>query len=418
MLSTMRDRDLYAKLLCIEKPWFVREVDARLDSKEVEIHIGLSPKKRLACPECGAICGRYDSRTRSWRHLDTMQYRTVLTADVPRVRCKEHGVKQVKVPWAEPGARLTALFESLVIDWLAEASTSAVARMLRMSWDEVDGVMSRAVARGLARRESLPLRKIGVDETSFQKRHEYVTVVYDTERARVLEVLGGRKQKDLEDFFWSTPLEHILTIQSVSMDMWPAYINAVKEHIDGPEKKICFDRFHVAQHLGKGVNKVRSEETAELRSIGDKTLVGTRYLWLQNPEHMNPQRRARFEELRAATFKVARAWAMKEVARGLWRYRTRGWAQRAWERLISWMSRSRLGPMINVAKMLRKHLWGIINAIVLEATNADLESTNAKIQALKKRACGYRNRMRFRHAILFHCGDLQLHPQLTIHMKP
>lgn len=56
--------------------------------------------------------------------------------------------------------------------------------------------------------------------------------------------------------------------------------------------------------------------------------------------------------------------------------------------------------MINVAKTLRKHLWGIINAIVHKATNADLESTNAKIQALKKRACGSRNRMRFRHAIL------------------
>ena len=411
----MRDGDLYAKLLGIEKPWFVQAVDARLGEGEVEVRIELTPKARLACPECGAICGRYDKRTRSWRHLDTMQYRTVLTADVPRVTCKEHGVKQIVVPWAEPGSRLTALFESLVIDWLGEASTSAVAKMLRMSWDEVDGVMSRAVARGLARRESLPLRKIGVDETSFQKRHEYVTVVYDTERGRVLEVLDGHKQKDLENFFWDTPLEHILTIRSVSMDMWPAYINAVKGHIEDPERKICFDRFHVAQHFGKGVNKVRAEETAELRAAGDDTLVGTRYLWLQNPENMKPKNKARFEVLRDATFKVARAWAMKDLARGLWRYRTRGWAQRAWGRLIDWMSRSRLGPMIKVAKMLREHLWGIINAIVLKATNADLESTNAKIQALKKRACGYRNRGRFRHAILFHCGDLQLHPPLLAH---
>jgi len=155
-----------APTLGIEKPRFVRGVDARLGEGEVEVRIGLAPKARLACPECGAICARYDRRTRSWRHLDTMQYRTVLTADVPRVTCKEHGVAQIVVPWAEPGARLTALFESLVIDWLREASTSAVAKMLRMSWDVVDGVMSRAVARGLARRESLPLRKIGVDETS------------------------------------------------------------------------------------------------------------------------------------------------------------------------------------------------------------------------------------------------------------
>lgn len=409
----MRDRDLYAKLLGIESPWFVRDVDAQLEAREVEVRIELAPNGRLTCPKCGAVCPGYDTKKRSWRHLDTMQYRTVLTADVPRVECKEHGVRQVVVPWAEPGSRFTALFESLVIDWLSEASMSAVAKMLRMSWDEVDGVMSRAVARGLARRESQPLRTIGVDETSFQKRHEYVTVVYDTERARVLEVLDGRKQEDLEGFFWDTPLEHILTLKSVSMDMWPAYINAVSNHIEEPEKKICFDRFHVAQHLGKGVNKVRAEETAELRSAGDTTLVGTRFLWLQNPENMKPKNKARFELLRDATLKVARAWTMKEVARGLWSYRTRGWAERAWKRLIGWMSRSRLGPMVQVAKMLRKHLWGIINAIVLKATNADLESTNAKIQALKKRACGYRNRERFRHAILFHCGALQLHPAHT-----
>ncbi len=84
-------------------PWFVREVDARLNERKVEVQIGLSLKKRLACPECGTVCGRYDTRTRSWRHLGTMQYRTVLTADLPRVRCQEHGVRQVNVPWAEPG---------------------------------------------------------------------------------------------------------------------------------------------------------------------------------------------------------------------------------------------------------------------------------------------------------------------------
>ena len=414
-MSAVRDRELYAKLLGIEDPWFVRDVDARLEKSEVEVHIGFEPDARLECPECGAPCGRYDSRTRSWRHLDTMQYRTVLTADVPRVNCKTHGVKQVRVPWAESGSRFTALFESLVIDWLSEASISAVAKMLRMSWDEVDGVMSRAVARGLARRESQPLRRIGVDETSFQKRHEYVTVVYDVERSRVLEVLDGRKQEDLENFFWDTPLEHISTLEAISMDMWPGYINAVKNHVESADKKICFDRFHVAKHFGDGVNRVRTQEAAELRAAGDKTLVGTRYLWLQNPENMKPDNKTRFETLRDTSLKVARAWAMKETARGLWDYSTRGWAQRAWNRLIDWMSRSRLDPMIKVAKMLREHIWGILNAIALNASNAHLESTNAKIQALKKRACGYRNRARFRHAILFHCGRLDLHPQLAAH---
>jgi transposase len=413
MMSPMRDRELYAKLLGIEVPWVVRDVDVRLQAGEVEVFIEHRAKKKLACPTCGAKCPGYDTNQRSWRHLDTMQFRTILTADVPRVECKEHGVKQIDVPWAEPGSRFTALLEIVVIDWLKEASTSAVARMLRMSWDEVDGVMQRAVKRGLARRESQPLRAIGVDETSFQKRHEYVTIVYDTERARVLEVADGRKQEALENFYWDTPLEHLQTVEVVSMDMWPAYITATREHIPDADTKIAFDRFHVAKHLGDAVNHVRKREHAELTGAGDHTLKGTRYLWLKNPENMKPKQRVEFESLRGTNLRVAKAWAMKETARHLWHYVSRTWASKSWNRLLDWMARSRLAPMVKVGQTLRTHLWGIINAIVLGATNAHLEAVNAKIQALKKRACGFRNRVRFRHAILFHAGGLDLHPRLV-----
>jgi transposase len=409
----MRDRDLYAKLLGIESPWNVRDVDARLKESEVEIFISFDEAAQMVCPVCGAPSGKYDSRKRTWRHLDTMQYRTLLTAEVPRVNCREHGVKQVKVPWAEPGSRFTALFEALVIDWLKEASLSAVARMLRMTWDEVDGVTKRAVERGLARRASQPLRNIGVDETSYQKRHEYVTIVYDCDRKHVVEVLDGRSQEALEGFYWDTPYEHLQSLESVSMDMWGPFIEATRLHIPEADDKIAFDRFHVAKHIGDGVNKVRVDEHAELKGLGDPLLTGTRYLWLQNPENMKPQNRLRFEELRDTTLRVARAWAMKEAARHLWSYKVRGWARRGWTKLIDWMARSRLGPMVKVSRTLRDHLWGIVNAIVLGVTNAHLEAVNAKIQWLKKRACGYRNRARFRNAILFHCGGLDLHPALA-----
>jgi transposase len=409
----MRDREMYAKLLGIEAPWAVRDVDLRLDEGEVEVVLEHKGTSKLPCPECGARCPGYDKRQKQWRHLDTMQFRTVITADVPRVECPEHGVRQVHVPWAGPGSRFTALFEKVIIDWLKEASTSAVARLMGLKWDEVDGVMQRAVARGLKRRQSQPLRDLGVDETSFQKRHEYVTIVYDIERSRVLEVADGRSQEALEDIFWDTPLEHLATVQSVSMDMWAPYIAATRQHIPDADEKIAFDRFHVAKHLGDAVNKVRREEHAELMEFGNETLKGSRYLWLKNPENMKPRQRARFETLRSSSLRVAKAWAMKEMGRNLWHYVTRGWAKRQWTRLLDWMARSRLPPMVKAGRTLRAHLWGILNAIALGATNAHLEAVNAKIQALKKRACGYRNRARFRNAILFHCGGLDLYPRLV-----
>ena len=123
----MRDTHLYGRILGIESPWEVTDVELRLESGEVEVFV-VHGGESLRCSECGGAVKRHDARRRSWRHLPTCQYRTILTADVPRVRCAEHGVRTIGVPWADVGSRFTALFEALIIDWLGAASISAVAR--------------------------------------------------------------------------------------------------------------------------------------------------------------------------------------------------------------------------------------------------------------------------------------------------
>ena len=152
MLSRMRDRQLYATILGLSGPWKVVEVELVPDLETVDVHVEATGVHRLSCPECGELCPKRDHRVRRWRHLDTCQYRTTMVAKIPRIECPTHGVLQVKVPWAEAGSRFTALFEAIAIDWLREANVNAVSRRLGLSWDEVDGIMQRAVKRGLARR--------------------------------------------------------------------------------------------------------------------------------------------------------------------------------------------------------------------------------------------------------------------------
>src|SRR5436305_3743307 len=155
-------------------------------------------------PECGRPCSLYDHQPkRQWRHLDTCQYRTILHAVPPRSNCAEHGPRAVKLPWAEPGSRFTALFERLAIDWLQAASQKAVGDRLGLSWDEVHGIQERAVARGLARRKAEPIVHMGVDEKSFKRGHRYFTLVNDLLRGRVLYVAEDRTQASL-DGFWTT----------------------------------------------------------------------------------------------------------------------------------------------------------------------------------------------------------------------
>jgi transposase len=411
----MHDKHLYAAILGIRDPFQVSDVELKLTEGEVRVIITAKSEAQHACPECGKNCPGYDTRRRSWRHLDTCQLKTLLVADVPRIECKEHGIRLIKVPWAEPNSGFTALMECLIIDWLREASIAAVARRLRLSWDAIDGVMQRAVKRGLARRKHRFTTHMGVDETSFQKRHEYVTVVTNLLDGLVLYVADGRHTEALDSYYESLSPEELAAIEAIAMDMCPPYLNSTLNHVPNAESKIAFDRYHVSQLLNSAVNTVRKQENRELAAKGWDVPKNTKYVWTQNPENMPPQRRRQFKALVHSSLKAARAWAIKEAARWLWKYSVRGWAVKAWKRWIGWAMRSQLGPMKRVAATIRDRLWGIINAIILNVTNAPAESVNAKIQGIKKRACGFRSRERFRNAIYFHCSGLDLYPSLETH---
>jgi transposase len=407
----MRDKDLYAQILGVKSPWQVTDVELELSAGEVRVFVEPEPGAKLVCPICGAACAGYDKRQRQWRHLDTCQYKTILVADVPRVECKEHGVVTVKVPWAEPGSGFTALFEALVIDWLKEATPQAVSRQLKLSWNAIDGIMQRAVERGLRRREVLQPKHIGVDETSFRKRHDYVTVVSDQDTGYVLHVAEDRKKADLMAWYKSLTDEQKSAIESVSMDMWPAFINATLESIPGAEEKIAFDKFHVAKYLGDAVDKVRRQEHKALMEEGRDDLKGSKYQWQYNPGNMTPKQWRDFKSLRESALKTARAWAIKELAMSLWHYVSKTWAEKGWKRWLSWAVRSQLDPIKKVAKTIKEHLWGILNAVVLKVSNGPAEGINSRIKMIKVRSRGFRNKQRFAAAIYFHLGGLSLYPE-------
>lgn len=407
----MNERELFARILGVRGPWRVAGVELDTKHGEVVVRVEADATATWRCPTCGAACARHDHRLRRWRHLDACEYKTMIEARVPRVNCAEHGVLQVEVPWAEPRSGFTAHFEALVIDWLKEANIAAVARLMNLSWDEVDGIQARAVLRGLARRKLEAPKWIGVDETSFRKRHRYVSVVSDLKRGRVLFVNDDRRTESLSAFYRSLPQEQLERIELVAMDMHAPYIQATREHIPDADRKIVFDRFHVAKHLNEAVDQVRRAENRELLEHGDRSLVGTKYLWLRREHVPSPVgSRAGFRQLARGMLRTARAWAIKEAATTLWRFVARGWAERGWRAWISWALRSRLEPIQRAARMIRDHLFGIVNASIFRASNALSETINGKIQRIKRLACGFRNQTRFKNAILFHLGGLDLYP--------
>ena len=186
----MKDIQLYQQLLGLSLEWRVSEVILNRPERTVEVRVECA-ESIWGCPRCGQRMQIRSHEERRWRHLDSCQYKTILVCQVPRVDCAEHGSQMVQVPWAEPYGRFTALFERLAIDLLQECSTSGACEILRVSWDEADGIKQRAVKRGLARKVAQPLKQLGVDEKAFGRGQDYVTVVARIEPGKAAQVEYG-----------------------------------------------------------------------------------------------------------------------------------------------------------------------------------------------------------------------------------
>jgi len=397
--------------LGIAGPWRVKKVELMLKKGEIHVSVALPPKTLWVCPECLDRAPIHDHQERTWRHLDTCQYRTFVHARVPRLDCPRHGVRQLRVPWAEPGSRFTALFEALVIDWLRHAPIRAVSHRMGLTWDQTAGIMERAVRRGLARRPVEVFSHVGIDETAYQRRYQYVTVVSDLKGERVLSVCDDRKQASLDRFWRSLTPRQLAGVEAVAMDMWEPYIQSTHAHLPDAAQKIVFDKFHIAKNLGDAVDRVRRAEHRHLRAHGRDWLTGTKYDWLRHPDRFGLRAwRSFMKRMRERDLKTSRAWALKENFMTLFDYVYAGVAEKHFMEWFRWARRSHLPPMKRIALTFKRYWPNIRTYFTHRITNSGSESLNSLIKRVKVMARGFRNRDRFRMAILFHCGKLDLYP--------
>jgi len=314
----MQDTELYRYVLGLEKPWDVERVELDVPHQRIDIWAGHKEGVRWPCPECGEMLSIYDhTLERVWRHLDTCQFKTFLHARVPRVKCQAHGVKQVRVAWAEERARFTALFERLAIDVMRACDILSASGILRISWDEAWHIMERAVERGLKAKKKRQPKQIGVDEKTAGRGHDYVTVVCDLEQATVEYVGDDRKKESLDGYFATVSKKARERIEAIAVDIWDPFLASIREHVPEAEEKIVFDRYHLMTHMVKAVDEVRKDEHRELKRVGDERLTGSKYLWLYSRENLPDRHKQRFQSLKQMHLKTGRAWAIKESLREL-----------------------------------------------------------------------------------------------------
>jgi transposase len=385
----MRDTDVFRTLLGLEHPWRVDRVCLSPADKQLDLWLVHHPRASFSCPQCGKVRPLYDHvPSRTWRHLDHGDYRTWLHARLPRVTCPEHGTRQALLPWALPGARYTSAFERHAIDVLLETDVLGGSRLLHLSWHEAWHIMERAVARGQQAKKRRVIRRLGVDEKAVAKRHQYVTLVCDLDRATVEYIADDRKKTSLDAYYGSLSKRQLRAIQAVAMDMWEPFIASTVAHVPDAQAKIVFDRFHLMKHMTEAVDTVRKQEQRLLHEQGDDSLKGTKYVWLFSEENLPEDWDEWLARLQALHLKTGRAWAIKESLRELWGYQRKGWALRHWKHWYFWATHSRLEPVVKVARMLHGHLDNVLTYFDHRITNATSEGLNSKIQTVKKTPTG------------------------------
>lgn len=400
----------YGQLLGLTYPWTVKEVNVDVNNLKINILVTFEKGNKAPCPICGQLCGLEDHREeRKWRHLDTMQFETTITCRIPRSSCPKDGIKSIAVPWAGENSRFTALFERFAIDVLLAAKSITQAReLLRLSWDQIHLIQLKAVERGLNRRQADPIKHAGIDEKNFGKGHSYVSVLTDLNQSRVLDVVPDRSLEAAKSLWEKLPEGQRASIEAVAMDMWDAFMTASKEMV--PQADVVHDKYHTAAYLGKAVDEVRRKENKQLIKSGDDLLKGSKFLWLTNPDNFKPEDKEIFRNFALDELKVGKAWAIKEAFRRFWDYSYEGSAKSFFRRWYFWATHSRLRPVIEAAKTLKRHLTGLLAYLKHHITNAVTEGLNSKIQSIKANARGFRNFIHYRAAILFHCGKLNLYP--------
>ena len=381
-------KDFFSKLLEINKPWKLSDIQLELSEKTVKIYIDFERGSEFSCPICSSLSKVHDSNYRLWRHLDIIDYQLHLMIKTPRIKCSEHGVKTIKsIPWGRINSHFTHLFENSILHKAREMSVLAIAREV----GEEDTTLWRIIKYHISKMKEEQIKfsnihDICVDETSSRRGHKYVTIFTNSKSGKIVFVTDGKDMTTFEDFYneLSTKKVHHRNIQNISMDMSKSFIAGAKTYF--PDAEITFDKFHVKKLLNEAVDSIRREESKETES-----LKKTKYLWLKSASKLTDKQRVKLTELLEKTnLKTAEAYRMKLNFDALWNVDK----SKAEEYLEEWCKKVtilNLEPLNAFVKTLKNHWRGIINITFTKLSNGVSEGLNSIVQLAKSRARGFRN---------------------------
>ncbi|MEI6133291.1 MAG: ISL3 family transposase [Bacillota bacterium] len=417
----LTQKDLFAKALLVEKPWFVHDIKFDQTAGKLEIWIDFERGSSFYYEdkELG-IEGHfkaYDTTEKTWRHLNFFQYQCYLHAWIPRVELGNGKIRQVQAPWEGHAPGFTLLFEALILELVRVMPVHNVCQVLDVYDNKLWKMIKAYTNKARAEEDYSKVTVVGIDETSVRKNHVYVSLFVDIEEKRTIFVTEGKDHTVIQAFV-SDLVAHggqPDNIDQVSCDMSPAFIKGVEANL--PSASVVFDRFHVSKVINEAVDKVRKSEVEK-----NPILKGSKYIFLKNRENLTAYQKQRLEgiQLSGLNLKTMKALNIREAFQQIYQAPTSEMFDKLLRKWYFWATHSRINPIKEAAYTIQRHWDGIVNWFDYKISNGILEGFNSIFQAAKAKARGYRRYDTIKAIIYLLTGKLdfsKINPHYVTHSK-
>jgi len=400
----MNENELFQAALGLLPPWLVSRCAFDESAGRLDIHLDFPRGSVFPCPACEVPSKAYDTDELTWRHLNFFQHQAFLHARTPRVECSHCGIHRVAVPWARPDSAFTLLFEALVMMLAKSTPVLAVARLVSEHDTLILRMVTHYVDAARAKADHSTVTQIGVDETASRRGQKYVSLFVDLEQRKVLFATPGKDASTVAVFAADLKAHggDPKAVTEVSADMSQAFAKGIAASL--PNAELTFDKFHVVSLVNNAVENVRRQERKD-----HPELVGSRYVWLKNPENLTASQWEKFDALDVVNshLKTARAYQIRLVFQDLFN-QPADKAESFLDKWYFWATHSRIPAIIDVAKTIRRHQDGILRRFISGINNGILEGINSLAQAAKAKARGYRSDRNLATIIYLIAGKLDL----------
>ena len=424
-------QDLFQLALNITNPWFVSDLKFDVESKKLDVYIDFKKgstfeyeyietktetKKIIVDEEETEVTNKielsreifnnlkaYDTKDKTWRHLNFFEHECYLHTRVPRVKLPNGKTKLIKTSWEGFSNGFTLLFEALLVQLCQAMPVNKVASLTKTSDDKLWDMLDKYIKQTREYEDFKDIEAIGIDETSRAKGHEYITLFVDLLKRRTIFITEGKDNTTVKRFKedFENHNGDAKTIKNVSCDMSPAFIKGVKENL--PEAEITFDKFHILKIINEAVNSVRKQEV-----ITQNILKGTKYIWLKNYNNLTVKQKETLDELSMSNMniKTMRAYNIRQSFQDIYQATTQEEFITYLNKWYFWATHSRLEPIKKAAKTIKRHWDGIVKWYESKINNGILEGLNSVIQAAKSKARGYKTFKNYKIIVYLLTGKL------------